>query len=283
MSPKSTHSFSLLATVEADDSPVVASSESEEENHGHDRQSLVIMFEILHNDYIYSTYRYRYGPEYVVIEEFTNTASMKFHFRTSEAGGGVLMSSHDSTASTTEIFTSLANKVAWGRWEERTAEHLVWVADQVTNWLSGHFDGEFAPPADARAFKVNVCVDTKEAVRPEEGSVSSVIANYIRGIGEELRAVNPATATEYQPATVASIRELATVSLDDVDEGCSICTNDYRGGSDDDDTIVMMPCSHKYHWGCIVTWLEMNHTCPLCRFELPHDVAIVNRPEIYYF
>ncbi|KAJ8621711.1 hypothetical protein MRB53_030240 [Persea americana] len=48
---------------------------------------------------------------------------------------------------------------------------------------------------------------------------------------------------------------------------CSICLDDFDMGSEAKE----MPCKHKFHSGCIVPWLELHSTCPVCRFELPSD------------
>ncbi|GMN32543.1 hypothetical protein TIFTF001_003713 [Ficus carica] len=48
-------------------------------------------------------------------------------------------------------------------------------------------------------------------------------------------------------------------------ETCVICMEEVMIGSQ----LTRMPCSHHFHRDCIARWLHMNHTCPLCRFELP--------------
>ncbi|KAJ8641276.1 hypothetical protein MRB53_017970 [Persea americana] len=48
---------------------------------------------------------------------------------------------------------------------------------------------------------------------------------------------------------------------------CSICLDDFDMGSE----AKYMPCKHKFHSWCIVPWLELHSTCPVCRFELPPD------------
>nr|KYP66553.1 RING finger protein 115 family [Cajanus cajan] len=36
-----------------------------------------------------------------------------------------------------------------------------------------------------------------------------------------------------------------------------------------DDECYMMPCDHVFHLQCIVSWLQINHVCPVCRYPLP--------------
>ncbi|KAL9321761.1 hypothetical protein ACSQ67_009814 [Phaseolus vulgaris] len=43
---------------------------------------------------------------------------------------------------------------------------------------------------------------------------------------------------------------------------CAICFEDFHVG-------VSMPCLHMFHKSCISEWLQIGHSCPLCRFKMP--------------
>ncbi|XP_045216279.2 E3 ubiquitin-protein ligase RNF115-like [Mercenaria mercenaria] len=45
---------------------------------------------------------------------------------------------------------------------------------------------------------------------------------------------------------------------------CSVCMDDFRV----DEKVNKLPCDHHYHIECIVTWLKMHGTCPVCRKDL---------------
>ncbi|KAL6336382.1 hypothetical protein AAG906_014554 [Vitis piasezkii] len=76
-------------------------------------------------------------------------------------------------------------------------------------------------------------------------------------------------AMKIVPATKSSIDKLEKVKMK-LDDRCSICLEEFTSGMEE---VARMPCSHVYHTPCIVKWLEYNHLCPLCRFEMPKSVA----------
>lgn len=53
------------------------------------------------------------------------------------------------------------------------------------------------------------------------------------------------------------------VTPDDVAKNtqCSVCMEDFRVK----EPVRKLPCSHLYHTDCIVPWLQMHGTCPICR------------------
>lgn len=68
--------------------------------------------------------------------------------------------------------------------------------------------------------------------------------------------------------TKSSIDKLEKVKIK-LDDQCSICLEEFESGLE---KVSRMPCSHVYHAHCIVKWLEYNHLCPLCRFEMPKSI-----------
>ncbi|KAJ0984832.1 hypothetical protein J5N97_003188 [Dioscorea zingiberensis] len=42
---------------------------------------------------------------------------------------------------------------------------------------------------------------------------------------------------------------------------CVVCLEEFKTG----DILVHLPCLHKFHWTCVVPWIETNSHCPCCR------------------
>ena len=81
----------------------------------------------------------------------------------------------------------------------------------------------------------------------------------------------------------AVVDDLPSLLLTDEDKGepCSVCLgrldgSDAEPGEDADRKATgccRLPCHCKsrFHRHCISTWLGMNYTCPVCRFEMPYE------------
>ncbi|KAJ0263244.1 Uncharacterized protein HA466_0036340 [Hirschfeldia incana] len=68
------------------------------------------------------------------------------------------------------------------------------------------------------------------------------------------------------PARKEAVENLPTVKVCEPLQ-CSVCLDDFEKGSEAKE----MPCKHKFHNRCIVPWLELHSSCPVCRYELPPD------------
>ncbi|XP_023638525.1 E3 ubiquitin protein ligase RIE1 isoform X1 [Capsella rubella] len=48
------------------------------------------------------------------------------------------------------------------------------------------------------------------------------------------------------------------------DADCCICLSSYEDGAE----LHALPCNHHFHSTCIVKWLKMRATCPLCKYNI---------------
>ncbi|KAG6515040.1 E3 ubiquitin-protein ligase RING1-like [Zingiber officinale] len=78
----------------------------------------------------------------------------------------------------------------------------------------------------------------------------------------------PARSGPY-PASAASIEALPIVCISDAHAtsfpSCAVCKEDFALHS----SARRLPCSHLYHSDCIVPWLSLHNSCPICRAPLP--------------
>ena len=48
---------------------------------------------------------------------------------------------------------------------------------------------------------------------------------------------------------------------------CSVCTQEFGAG----DESIKLPCLHVFHLQCILRWVPVGGSCPLCRFDLSYQ------------
>ncbi|KAI7850349.1 hypothetical protein BDC45DRAFT_518615 [Circinella umbellata] len=80
------------------------------------------------------------------------------------------------------------------------------------------------------------------------------------------------------PASDRFIRLLPKVksSQIDSDETCIICKDNLKNS---ESSVTQMPCGHYFDRECLVPWLELHHTCPLCRFEVETEQKVKEEEE----
>uniref|UniRef100_A0ACD5XLW8 Uncharacterized protein n=1 Tax=Avena sativa TaxID=4498 RepID=A0ACD5XLW8_AVESA len=72
-------------------------------------------------------------------------------------------------------------------------------------------------------------------------------------------------------APAESIAALPTVTVTDSTLVCPVCTDPLPPSA----PARRLPCGHLYHSDCIVTWLSLRNSCPVCRCSIPmfHSTA----------
>ncbi|KAK7388820.1 hypothetical protein VNO78_23647 [Psophocarpus tetragonolobus] len=80
------------------------------------------------------------------------------------------------------------------------------------------------------------------------------------------------------PASASVVRNLPSVVVTHADVAndnvvCAVCKEEFVVG----ERVKQLSCSHRYHGDCIVPWLGIRNTCPVCRFEFPTDDADYER------
>ncbi|CBI16098.3 unnamed protein product, partial [Vitis vinifera] len=77
---------------------------------------------------------------------------------------------------------------------------------------------------------------------------------------------------EHPPASKAAVESMPTIEIVSshivTELHCAVCKEAFQLGSEARE----MPCKHIYHSDCILPWLSLRNSCPVCRHELPTDV-----------
>ncbi|VVB00195.1 unnamed protein product [Arabis nemorensis] len=106
---------------------------------------------------------------------------------------------------------------------------------------------------------------------PDSDSVAAgSLGDYFIGPGFEMLlqrlAENDPNRYGTPPARKEAVEALATVKIDETLQ-CSVCLDDFEVGTE----AKLMPCTHKFHSDCLLPWLDLHSSCPVCRYQLPAD------------
>ncbi|XP_057953348.1 E3 ubiquitin-protein ligase SIRP1-like [Malania oleifera] len=111
--------------------------------------------------------------------------------------------------------------------------------------------------------------DSNQAQNPNQSRVGS-LGDYFIGPGLDLLlqhlAENDPNRYGTPPARKKAVEAMPTVTVEEHVQ-CSVCLDDFEIGAEARE----MPCKHKFHSGCILPWLELHSSCPVCRFLMPAE------------
>ncbi|KAL5569545.1 hypothetical protein UlMin_026120 [Ulmus minor] len=107
--------------------------------------------------------------------------------------------------------------------------------------------------------------DRDDRERNENQTPIGSLGDYFIGLGLDLLlqhlAENDPNWYRIPPAKKEAVEALPTVMIKENFQ-CSICLDEFEIGSE----AKKMPCKHRFHSRCILPWLELHSSCPICRF-----------------
>ncbi|KAK8224942.1 SNF2 family N-terminal domain-containing protein [Phyllosticta capitalensis] len=109
------------------------------------------------------------------------------------------------------------------------------------------------------------------------------VCNHWKLVGEErlaglYDALEKNKTVELTPENYEALQRVLQISID-AEEECSICFDGLNDVTKATHTPVITCCAHVFGSDCIQKWIEMNHTCPLCRAKLPSVDTLVKPAE----
>ncbi|KAL1208503.1 E3 ubiquitin-protein ligase RDUF2 [Cardamine amara subsp. amara] len=137
-------------------------------------------------------------------------------------------------------------------------------------------EGEGDGARDRRAFEFYYDDGSGSGLRPLPDSVSEILmGSGFERLLEQLSQIEASAAgigrSGNPPASKSAIESLPRVEISDCHVGaeanCAVCTEVFEPETEARE----MPCKHIFHNDCIVPWLSIRNSCPVCRFELPSE------------
>ncbi|KAK1438946.1 hypothetical protein QVD17_04759 [Tagetes erecta] len=90
-------------------------------------------------------------------------------------------------------------------------------------------------------------------------------------IGQFVETVRALRGSPPAAKAIVDNLPLVVLKIEDAEEDdnvvCAVCKDEISTV----EKVTQLPCKHHYHGECIIPWLSIRNTCPVCRFELPTD------------
>ncbi|XP_010517327.1 PREDICTED: probable E3 ubiquitin-protein ligase RHC2A [Camelina sativa] len=130
---------------------------------------------------------------------------------------------------------------------------------------------------DRSAFQMYYDDGTDSGLRPLPPSMTEFLlgSGFDRLLDQisqiELNTNRNNRSCDHPPASKSAIEALPVIEIDpnhlqsDSQSHCAVCKENFVLKS----SAREMPCNHIYHPDCILPWLAIRNSCPVCRHELP--------------
>lgn len=133
-------------------------------------------------------------------------------------------------------------------------------------------------PVDEEALILHSLFDMNQSENPTQ-NVTSSLGDYLIGSGLDslLQRLAENDPNHYgtPPAQKEAVKAMPTVAIGQ-NLQCSVCLEEFEIGSEAKE----MPCKHKFHSECILPWLELHSSCPVCRFQIPSHGSKIEATEL---
>ncbi|KAG8378615.1 hypothetical protein BUALT_Bualt07G0003900 [Buddleja alternifolia] len=157
--------------------------------------------------------------------------------------------------------------------------------DDLSSLFGSRSPNEFNPFAflnnyvnnlQARGANIQLVFETPGGGGMSAGGLPTNLGDYFIGPGLEQLiqqlAENDPNRYGTPPASKSAVEGLPDIKITEEmlasdSSQCAVCKDSFELNED----AKQIPCKHIYHKDCILPWLELHNSCPVCRYELPTD------------
>ncbi|XP_075073599.1 putative E3 ubiquitin-protein ligase RHC1A [Nicotiana tabacum] len=145
-------------------------------------------------------------------------------------------------------------------WNSRLLDALTLMTDPSIRQQNNNSDQNHRTRQRARVILQFIGPDD-QPIRPVSPHENALSLPFIQELTQNDRPgppPAPSSAIDALPRIVLNANHLENDSV------CPVCKDEVEVGIE----VKELPCKHFYHSECIVPWLRMHNTCPVCRYQL---------------